>query len=237
MAVRPAPLALVFDVFGTVVDWRGSVIDEVDALNRRLGLTLDAAGLADAWRAGYQPAMHAVRQGQRPWVDLDTLHRGILDRLLAERGVDLPEDERDALNRCWHRLRPWPDVVAGLARLKQRHVIASLSNGHVALLVGLAKAGGLPWDTVLSAELFGHYKPDREVYLGAAHLLRVPPGRLMMVAAHASDLRGAAACGLMTAHVHRPLELGPGVSAEPWTPGEFHLEVGDFAELATALGC
>jgi 2-haloacid dehalogenase len=228
--------ALTFDVFGTVVDWRTSVIREGQLLQQRLALPAqDWAAFADGWRAGYQPAMQAVRSGALPWTDLDGLHRRILDRLLAERGLVLPEAEAVQFNRVWHRLIPWPDSVGGLWRLKARRTITSLSNGHVALLVNLARHAALPWDTVLSAELFGHYKPDPEVYLGAAKMLGLAPHEVMMVAAHPSDLRAAAACGLRTAYVPRPLERGPGGPMEPWTEGEFDLVAPDFMALAARL--
>jgi 2-haloacid dehalogenase len=224
--------ALVFDIFGTVVDWHGSVSAEV----RRLGLPCDGSAFALDWRAGYQPAMQEVRSGALPWMHIDALHRRILDRILAERGISLPEDQAADLNRVWHRLTPWPDSVAGLTRLKARHTIATLSNGNLSLLVAMAKHAGLPWDAVLSAELFRHYKPDPEVYLGAARLLDVAPHELLMVAAHPSDLRAAAACGLRTACVPRPLERGAGGAMEPWTVGEFDLVAEDFKHLAQQLG-
>ncbi len=224
--------AISFDVFGTVVDWYGSVAAEV----ARLGLPVDGGAFALAWRAGYAPAMHEVRTGALPWTDIDGLHRRILDRLLAERGIALPEATVADLNRVWHRLAPWPDSVAGLTRLKRRFTITTLSNGNVALLVNMAKHAGLPWDTVFSAELFNHYKPDPEVYLGAARLLGLAPDELMLAAAHPGDLRAAAACGLRTAYVPRPLECGPGGAMEPWTEGEFDLVAADFIELAARMG-
>lgn len=237
MKDRDAPQALVFDIFGTVVDWRGSIIEEGRVFGARHGLQVDWAEFADDWRAGYQPAMHQVRSGALPWTELDGLHRRILDRLLRQRGIALREDDAAEFNRVWHRLRPWPDSVAGLTRLKRRHVIATLSNGNVALLVNMAKNAGLPWDTVLSAQLFRHYKPDPEVYLGAARLLSVAPGRLMMVAAHPSDLRAAAACGLRTAYVDRPLERGPNGPREAWQAGSFDLAADSLEHLADQLGC
>ena len=228
--------ALTFDIFGTVVDWRTSILREGQLLQQRLALPAqDWAAFADAWRAGYQPAMHEVRSGALPWTDIDGLHRRILDRLLAARGIELHEDDAADFNRVWHRLIPWPDSVPGLYRLKQRYTITSLSNGNLALLVNMAKHAGLPWDTVLSAELFQHYKPDPEVYLGAARLLGLQPAQVMMVAAHPGDLRAAAACGLRTAYVARPLERGPGVAMEPWKDGEFDLAVDSFHALAEAL--
>ena len=228
--------ALCFDVFGTVVDWRSSITHEGQLLQQRLGLPAqDWPAFADAWRAGYQPAMQEVRSGALPWTDIDGLHRRILNRLLALRSLTLSEDDTADFNRVWHRLIPWPDSVAGLYKLKQRLVITSLSNGNVALLVNMAKHAGLPWDTVLSAELFNHYKPDPEVYLGAARLLGLQPAQVMMVAAHPSDLRAAAACGLRTAYVLRPLERGPGGPMEAHQPGEFDAVAQDFIELAGQL--
>ncbi len=238
---RPAPppvQALVFDVFGTVVDWRSGVIAEGRALAARMGWAagrVDWADFAEAWRAGYQPALQQVRSGQRGWVGVDRLHAEILQRLLAERALTLPEPEQQAFNQVWHRLPPWPDSVEGLQRLRTRHPVAALSNGDLALLVAMARHGGLPWDAVLSAELFERYKPDPAVYLGAARLLQVAPGALLMVAAHPSDLRAARACGLRTAHVARPAEHGPGGPVEPWERGEFDLEVGSLTELAERL--
>jgi len=224
--------ALTCDIFGTVVDWYGSVAAEV----QRIGLPVDGGAFALAWRAGYQPAMQEVRDGRLPWTNLDGLHRRILDRLLAEHSIALPEAEAAALNRIWHRLTPWPDSVPGLTRLKAKYTITSLSNGHVALLVAMAKHGGLPWDTVLSAELFGHYKPDPEVYRGAARLLGLAPHAVLMTAAHPSDLRGARAAGLRTALVHRPLERGSGGAVEPWDEGEFDVVADDIEALALQLG-
>ncbi len=228
--------ALCFDIFGTVVDWRTSITREGQLLQARLALPAqDWAAFADDWRAGYQPAMHEVRTGVLPWTDIDGLHRRILDRILAERGLVLPGVDAADFNRVWHRLIPWPDSVAGLYRLKQRFTITSLSNGNVALLVNMAKHAGLPWDTVLSAELFQHYKPDPEVYLGAARLLGLAPQQVMMTAAHPGDLRAAAACGLRTAYVARPLERGVGGWVEPWTAGEFDIACTSFTELAALL--
>jgi 2-haloacid dehalogenase len=226
--------ALVFDVFGTVVDWRSGVAREVRHL---LGDTLDAEALADAWRGRYVPSMDRVRRGELPWTSLDDLHRASLDELLVEFGApDVPESVRTELVLAWHRLDPWPDSVAGLTRLKARYVIASLSNGNVALLVDMAKHGGLPWDTVLSAELFEHYKPDPEVYDGAARLLGLPPERVLMVAAHVDDLAAARACGLRTAYVHRPLERGPHAKPPPATDPEADIRVPTLTALASHLG-
>jgi 2-haloacid dehalogenase len=229
--------ALAFDVFGTVVDWRGSLIAEGLALGGKKRLNIDWEAFADAWRAGYAPAMDRVRRGDLPWATIDVLHRMILSELLAKFSIDrLSEAEIDEFNRAWHRLKPWPDSVKGLGRLKKRYVIAPLSNGNMALLTGMAKRAGLPWDCVLSAELFHRYKPDREVYLGAVRLLGLRPREVMMVAAHKSDLDAAAAAGLRTAFVPRPGEFGDPSKYDVKAEKRFDLNVEDFAELAQKLG-
>ena len=208
--------ALVFDTFGTVVDWRTSVTQEVEQLAKRKGFRVDAATFADAWRAGYAPSMNRVRTGELPWTKLDGLHRMILDKLLVDFGLrDLTEAETGALNRAWHRLRPWPDAVGGLTRLKKRFIIAPLSNGNISLMTNLAKYAGLPWDCILGAELARHYKPDREVYQSAADILDLKVSDVMMVAAHLGDLRAAKGVGLKTAFVTRPLEYWAGRQARP----------------------
>lgn len=228
--------ALAFDVFGTVVDWRTSIIREGELLNRAKGLAVDWAALADAWRAGYQPAMQRVRSGELPWTQLDALHRLILDDLLPRFGLgDLTAPEIEHLNRVWHRLLPWPDAVPGLNRLRARHVLATLSNGNVALLVHMARHAGLPWDCVLSAELFQRYKPDPAVYTGAARLLGHAPEQVMMVAAHPADLHAARDAGLRTAYVPRPLEHGPHHTPEPVDTTPFDLVAADFLDLARQL--
>jgi 2-haloacid dehalogenase len=229
--------ALVFDVFGTVVDWRGSIIREGEALSAAKGLRIDWRGFADAWRQGYQPAMARAMRGEIAWANIDTLHRGILDEVRPRFGLaDLNEDEVEHLNRVWHRLVPWPDVLGGLQRLKAHFVISTLSNGNVSLLVGMAKNAQLPWDCVLSAELFGKYKPDPAVYQGAAQLLGVDRGALLMVAAHPSDLAAAQRAGLRTAYVARPLEWGLGGYREPLGDMTFDVMASDFVELAAKLG-
>jgi 2-haloacid dehalogenase len=237
LAAAPAGVrALVFDVFGTVVDWRGSIIREGTQWGKAKGLTVDWAKFADRWRAGYGPSMDKVRKGSLPWMKLDGLHRLILDSLLEEFKITgLTDAEKDHWNRVWHRLQPWPDAVAGLTRLRKKYVLATLSNGNVSLLLNMAKNAGLPWDTILSAELFYHYKPDREVYLGAADLLGCAPAEVMMVAAHAGDLKAARECGLHTAFVARPLERGPGGKAD-LAPGDvFDVTARDFLDLAVKL--
>jgi 2-haloacid dehalogenase len=228
--------ALTFDVFGTVVDWRSSIIAEGRRLGRRKKLAVDWPAFADAWRAGYRPAMDRVRHGELPWTNIDGLHRRILDELLERFTIaGLDEAEKAELNRAWHRLAPWKDSVPGLKRLKQRYVIATLSNGNVALLTNMAKHAGLPWDCILSAELVGHYKPDPETYLGAARLLGVAPGQVMMVAAHPEDLDAAARTGLRTAYVRRPLEFRPRQDLQPEPRFDFNAR--DFVDLARQLGC
>jgi 2-haloacid dehalogenase len=229
--------ALAFDVFGTVVDWRSSIIREGEALGRAKGIKVDWAKFADAWRAGYTPAMDRVRTGELPWTRINTLHRMILDALLTEYRINgLSEAEKDHFNRTWHRLKPWPDAVEGLTLLKKDHIIATLSNGDVSLLTKMAKYAKLPWDCILSAELVKRYKPDPTVYLMAADLLGVQPHEVMMVAAHVGDLKAAAKVGLRTAFVHRPLEHGRGgrASAQVDTT-EFTITANNFIDLAQKL--
>ncbi len=229
--------ALVFDTFGTVVDWRTSVTQEVEALAKRKGFTVDGAKFADAWRAGYAPSMARVRSGDLPWTRLDDLHRMILDRILVEFGITgLTEQETDSLNHAWHRLRPWPDAVSGLARLKKEFIIAPLSNGNIALMTNLAKHSGLPWDCILGAELVRHYKPDREVYQSAADILDLKVSEVMMVAAHLGDLRAAQSVGLRTAFVPRPLEFGPDGKPDLQPDATFDIAAKDFNDLASQLG-
>lgn len=237
--------ALAFDVFGTVVDWRSSIIREGQALSAAKGLRVDWPAFADAWRAGYRPAMARATAGGAPgegaWANIDTLHREILDTLLPRFGLEgLSDAERAHLNLVWHRLDPWPDSVAGLQRLKSRFAISTLSNGNIALLVDMARRAGLPWDCVLSAEIVRRYKPDPEVYRMAARLLGVEPGQLLMVAAHPSDLRGAQRAGLRTAYVPRPLEHGANplgtAPADALVDDRFDVVADDFVDLARRLG-
>ena len=226
------PKILAFDVFGTVVDWHGSIAAEV----RQLYPQVDGDALALAWREGYQPAMQRVRSGELGWTKIDDLHRLILDSILPRFGLgDLPENERRTLNRVWHRLNPWPDVVEGLSLLKRRHVITTLSNGNIGLLTNMAKHGGLPWDCVLSAEVFRAYKPDPRTYLGVADVFDVAPSEVMMVAAHQEDLAAARDCGLLTAYIERPLEFGAARPKDVSPVAENTLHARDFIDLARQL--
>lgn len=229
---------LVFDTFGTVVDWRSVVIAEGQRLAAAKGITVDWAAFADEWRGAYGPSMNKVRSGELPWTKLDVLHRMSLDALLTKHRIgSLSEAEKAEFNRAWHRGRPWPDSVAGLTRLKTRFTIAPLSNGNLGLLTNMAKHGGLPWDCILGAELVRHYKPDPEVYLSPVEFFDLTPPQVMMVAAHQNDLQVPKRLGLRTGYVHRPYEGGSSgrVVTMP-APGTFDLIVNDLRELASALG-
>ena len=229
--------ALTFDVFGTVVDWRSSVIGELEAFGARHGLEADWGVFADRWRReGYAGGMRLVRDGELPFQTADSLHRRMLDILLAELGAEVAEDEVADLNRVWHRLAPWPDSAAGLARLRAGYTISTLSNGNVELLVNMAKFGGLPWDCVLSAELTGAFKPEPRCYERAAELLGCEPPQVMMVAAHQGDLLAAAQTGMRTAFVPRPNEAGPNHPADLTPDPSFHIVASDFHDLARQLG-
>jgi 2-haloacid dehalogenase len=231
--------ALTFDVFGTVVDWRRSITREGEELGRVKGIThVDWATFADAWRGLYQPAMDGVRSGARPWTRLDDLHRESLDRLLGEHRISgLAEAEIDHFNRAWHRLDPWPDAVEGLSRLKRRYILATLSNGNVALMVNMAKRAGLPWDAILGAEVARHYKPQPPAYLHTAELLGLRPAQCLMVAAHNGDLVAASRCGFRTAFVPRPAEHGPSQAKDTKPEHAFDVVATDFVDLARQLGC
>jgi len=230
--------ALTFDVFGTVVDWRSGIIRDGEALGRAKGLAVDWARFADAWRGLYQPALSQVRDGTRPWTKLDDLHRESLERLLVEFGIaGLSEAEADALNRAWHRLDPWPDAVAGMTRLRRRYILATLSNGNVALLVNMAKRAGLPWDAVLGAEVARRYKPQKEAYLATAAFLGLRPAQCLMAAAHYDALVAAAACGFRTAYVWRRDEFVVRPKDDLPAVHALDLVVEDFGALADRLGC
>jgi 2-haloacid dehalogenase len=229
--------ALVFDVFGTVVDWRGSIVKEGEAWGKSKGITVDWARFVDRWRAGYGPSMDKVRKSEMPWTNLDHLHRRLLEDLLKEFQIEgLSEEEKDHWNRVWHRLNPWPDSVPGLTRLKKKYTIATLSNGNVALLADMAKHSGIPWDLILSAELAKHYKPDPEAYLTAVSLLELKPREVMMCAAHTGDLMSARRCGLRTSFIFRPNEYGPTRKADEAKLGDFDVVSTDMLDLALKLG-
>lgn len=230
--------ALLFDVFGTVVDWRSSIIAELTRFGADKGLDADWAQFTDDWRALYQPALEEVRSGRRAWTILDVLHRESLDTLLAKHKITaLAEADKDHLNRVWHRLEPWPDVVEGLTRLKRRYIIGTLSNGNVGLLTRMAKHAGLPWDVVLGAETARAYKRLPQAYLASAALLNLEPGQVMLAAAHNDDLAAAAAQGLRTAFVARPTEYGPHQKADFKAERDWDVVADSFGGLASAMGC
>jgi len=229
--------ALLFDVFGTVVDWRTSVIRQLDHFGREHGFSADWAGLADEWRAAYEPAMKAVRDGQRAWTSLERLHRESLDKLLPQHKLStLSDTQRQQLVLSWHFLDPWPDSVAGLTRLKPKYIIGTLSNGGVRLLTDMAKYAGLPWDVILSSDNFRHYKPDPSVYLGAAEMLETAPTNITLVAAHNYDLAAARSHGFKTAFVPRPTEYGPRQTRDFKGEAEWDFIAKDFEDLATQVG-
>jgi 2-haloacid dehalogenase len=228
------PKALLFDVFGTVVDWRGGLVRELTALGRRRGIAEDWGRLADAWRAAYAPTLRQVLKGEIAWSRLEVLQRRSLEEIVRSHGIDgLSPNDLDQINRFWRRGRPWPDSVPGLKRLKRDHVVAALSNGDVALLVEMARRGKLPWDMIFSTELFRSFKPHPSTYLGACQLLDLPPDEVMMCAAHEQDLVAAQALGLKTAFIVRPREFGRERVVEP--TGRWDHNVGSLIELADAL--
>ncbi len=227
---------LAFDVFGTVVDWRSSVIAEGEQLGKAKGINIGWAAFADAWRSIYRPFMDKVQSGELPWTKLDDLHRMMLDETLKKFAIEsLSDDEKEHLNRVWHRLKPWPDSVPGLKRIKSRFIISPLSNGNISLLTNMAKHAGLPWDCILSAENVRRYKPDPSVYLLAPQLFDLAPEQVMMVAAHEHDLQSASKHGLRTAYVHRPLEHGPGKATAIPPKERYDIVAGDFLDLADQL--
>ena len=231
--------ALVFDVFGTVVDWRTSLINDFTAWGAKHAVKADWTALVDGWRGVYVASMDEVRKHpERGYVILDNLHRRSLEKLVEQLGITgLSDVDLHYLTMGWHRLHAWPDSVGGLTRLKTKYIISPLSNGNVALLTEMAKFAGLPWDLVMSAELFQHYKPDPETYLGAARLLCLPPEEMMMVAAHNNDLRAAQTHGLKTAFVARPTEYGPLQKYDFEANGDWDIVAKDFGELAARMGC
>jgi 2-haloacid dehalogenase len=231
--------ALVFDVFGTVVDWRTSLINDFAAWSATRGITADWTALVDGWRGAYVASMDQVRKNpQDGYVILDVLHRRSLEKLVAQLSIKgLTDADLHYLTMGWHRLHPWPDSVAGLSRLKTKYIISPLSNGNVALLTNMAKFAGLPWDLIMSAELFEHYKPDAENYLGAAKLLCLRPEQVMMVAAHNGDLKAAQSHGLKTAFVARPAEYGPLQKYDFEATGDWDIVAKDFGGIADKMGC
>lgn len=231
------PRVIGFDVFGSVVDWRTSLIADLTTYGREKGIEADWVTLVDAWRRAYQPSMQRVRSRELPWMKLDALHRMSLDRLIGEFGIrGLSEEDRAYINLGWHRLKPWPDSVAGLTRLKTRFVIGTLSNGNVSLLTNMAKFGGLPWDMVFGSDLFQHFKPDPEMYLGVARMMDLRPGQVMLAAAHNSDLAAARAQGLMTAFFPRPTEHGPHQARDYEATQDWDVVAKDIEDLAGKLG-
>ena len=231
--------ALLFDVFGTVVDWRSGVAREATPFLRRRGAeSVDPLAFADAWRASYQPAMEQVRSGRRRFTRLDVLHRENLETILPDFGIDpatVPASELNELNLAWHRLDPWPDAVAGLTRLKTSFIIATLSNGNIALMLDMAKRAGLPWDAILGAEVVQAYKPMPEAYLRTADILAMRPEQICLVAAHNGDLAAARRCGLRTAFIPRPAEHGANQTTDLRPDQEWDVVAADFGALAEKL--
>ncbi|WP_158932055.1 haloacid dehalogenase type II [Acidisphaera sp. S103] len=231
------PKVIVFDTFGSVVDWRSSLIADLTAFGATKGITADWAALVDAWRAAYRPSMDRVRKGEQPWTKLDNLHRASLDRLIADFGIKgLSEEDLAHINLGWHRLHPWPDSVPGLTRLKSRFIIGPLSNGNVSLLLNMAKFAGIPWDMIFGSDLFQHFKPDPETYLGVAKMLDLRPDQVMLGAAHNGDLGKARACGLLTAFFPRPTEYGPHQKRDYAADQDWDIVATDIQDMAAKLG-
>lgn len=233
--------ALVFDVFGTVVDWRNGIArDAATFLARHGRADIDPHAFADAWRRRYQPAMEEVRSGRRPFTRLDVLHRENLDRVLGDHGLDaakIAAAELDWLNRAWHRLNPWPDTNPGLLRLRPKFFLAPLSNGNILLLANMAKRAGIPWDAVLGAEAAQAYKPQPEAYLRTAEILGLKPAEVALVAAHNGDLRAARASGLKTCFVFRRTEHGRDQATDMTAEDPWDVIAESFEDLADKLGC
>lgn len=236
MALAAPVTTLLFDMFGTTVDWRSSITVELEQFGRTHGVSASWSDLTDRWRAGFRDLQGKIARGERAWITMDQIHREVLEGLLQDLDTTgLANSAVSELNRAWHRLNPWPDTVEGLTQLKQDRVIGTLSNGNLSLLINVTKHGGLPWDCVLSSGMFGTYKPNLEVYLGAVKMLDVEPSEVMMVAAHAYDVDGAHAAGLKTAYVFRPDEFGPGKGEDPGDTSRFDVTVSSFVELADRL--
>ncbi len=231
------PKVIVFDTFGSVVDWRGSLIADLSAYGASRGVSADWPALVDAWRASYHPSMDRVRKGELPWTKLDALHRASLDKLVADFGIKgLTEADLVHINLGWHRLHGWKDSVPGLTRLKSKYIIGPLSNGNVSLLLNMAKFAGIPWDMIFGSDLFHHFKPDPETYLGVAGLMDLEPGDVMMAAAHNNDLAAARKCGLMTAFWPRPDEYGPHQKRDYAADQAWDIVATDIEDLARQLG-
>ncbi|WP_447553553.1 haloacid dehalogenase type II [Vreelandella sp. EE22] len=228
--------AILFDVFGTVVDWRSSLIQQFSELEQELKIELPKEALTDQWRQCYAPSMDRVRKGELPWTKLDDLHRESLVQLLDQHGIALSGATVDRINLFWHRLTPWPDVPRGLEHLKEDYIIGTLTNGNVSLMVDMARHAKLPWDMIFCAELFEHYKPDAEVYLGACRLLNLPPEEVMLCAAHNADLRAARGQGMKTAFIPRPTEYGPEQSKDLEAEEDWDFVAEDFVALSERLG-
>ncbi len=229
--------AIVFDTFGTVVDWRSSLIADFTEWGKRRGITANWETLVDDWRAAYSPGMDRVRKGETPWTTLDQLHRQSLEKLVtAQNIVGLTEADLDYLRRGWHRLRPWPDAVAGMQRLRKRYILGPLSNGNVALLTNLARHSQIPWDVIFGSDLWKHYKPDPETYLGVCGLLDIKPEELMLTAAHNYDLGAARKLGLRTAFIARPTEYGPRQKLDFKADSDWDVIAKDMGDLADQLG-
>ena len=238
MSAQSVPKALLFDVFGTVVDWRTSCIAELRAFGSSRGIEADWHKFADDWRGLYQPSMEEIRSGRRPFVILDQLHRESLITLISRHNLpSLREHEIEQLVTIWHRLKPWPDVVDGLFRLRSRFIIGTLSNGNIGLMVRLAKHAGLPWDAIVGAEIAGDYKPKRGVYIDSARALNLETHECMLVAAHNDDLQAAAAIGYRTAFIARPSEYGPNQVKDHHATGPWDIASDSFSGLADVLGC
>jgi 2-haloacid dehalogenase len=230
------PVAIVFDTFGSVVDWRSSLIADLTAYGTSKGVTADWPALVDAWRAAYHPSMQRVRTGELPWTKLDNLHRASLDKLIADfRITGFTQQDLVHINLGWHRLHPWPDSVPGLTRLKSRFIIGPLSNGNVSLLLNMAKFAAIPWDMIFGSDLFGHFKPDPETYLGVARMLDLRPDQVMMAAAHNGDLAAARAQGLLTAFFPRPAEYGPHQKRDYQADQDWDIVATDIQDMATKL--
>ena len=230
--------AILFDTFGSVVDWRGSLIAELSSWGANRSIGVDWAALVEAWRGAYAPSMQRVRSGELPWTNLDRLQRESIETLAGRHGISgLSDEDFDHLTSAWHRLDPWPDAIAGLTRLRTKYIVGPLSNGNVSLLVNMAKRAGLPWDMVFATELFRHYKPDPETYLGACALLGLPPSQVMMAAAHNYDLHAARRLGLKTCFFARPGEYGPHQKIDLAPESDWDVIAADIEDVATQLGC